>query len=66
MLEEELLAFGEGKRDGKPHQPSTEDSTIDSKETITCDSFYLSNNRSLLYAWVLDSSATFDMSPHRD
>ena len=53
------------KKDEKPYQPLVEVTTIDLKGT-TCESFCLSNSKSLLYVWVLDLGASFHMSPHID
>ena len=64
-IKEGLLVSEKGKKDEKSNQPSTQASIVDSEKMETCEAFRLSNNRSLLYAWVLDSGASFHMPPHK-
>ena len=54
------------KKDEKLDQPLVEASTTNLEETTTYEYFGISNNISLLYAWVSDLGASFNMSPHRD
>ena len=54
------------KNDENPYRQLAKYSTIDFKETTTCENLCLNNNISLLYDWVLDSGASFHMSPHID